>query len=475
MLVVGLLKDDASSNRNDLEQRFSGLGNALEQQEFKGKSGEQVVFNLLAEQGPRRLVVLGLGDPESFSLNGLRTAAAKAAKAASGCTGSLGLQLPWDGLEPSAAAAAAAEAVRLAVYVDQRFRKEPEPQRLPEALELIGLPTAAEAGLAGVSADCAGVELARQLGAAPPNSVTPAVLADTAQQLASDHNLELSVLERSDCEARGMGAYLSVSQGSDLEPKFIHLIYRPDGEVKRRLALVGKGLTFDSGGYNLKVGAAQIDMMKFDMGGSAAVLGAMRSIAERRPAGVEVHMVVAACENMINGSAVHPGDIVPAADGTTLEINNTDAEGRLTLADALLYACEQNPDAVVDLATLTGACVIALGDEMAGFWSNDDALAEGLQGAADTACEGLWRMPLRQSYKEGLKSKLADMKNTGPRPGGSITAALFLQHFVAKGTAWAHIDIAGTVWSDKGRGADPAGATGYGVRTLVNWVCSQAA
>ena len=152
MLVVGLLKDDASSNRNDLEQRFSGLGNALEQQEFKGKSGEQVVFNLLAEQGPRRLVVLGLGDPESFSLNGLRTAAAKAAKAASGCTGSLGLQLPWDGLEPSAAAAAAAEAVRLAVYVDQRFRKEPEPQRLPEALELIGLPAAAAAGLAAVSA-----------------------------------------------------------------------------------------------------------------------------------------------------------------------------------------------------------------------------------------------------------------------------------------------------------------------------------
>ena len=237
---------------------------------------------------------------------------------------------------------------------------------------------------------------------------------------------------------------------------------------------MGKGLTFDSGGYNLKVGAAQIDMMKFDMGGSGAVLGAMRSIGEQRPAGVEVHAVVASCENMINGSAVHPGDIVKAANGTTIEINNTDAEGRLTLADALLYACELQPDAVIDLATLTGACVVALGDEMAGLWSNDDALAEALSSSADAAGEGRWRMPLRKSYKAGLKSLLADMKNTGPRAGGSITAALFLQDFVAENTAWAHIDIAGTVWSDKGRGMNPAGATGYGVRTLVNWVHHQA-
>ena len=275
-------------------------------------------------------------------------------------------------------------------------------------------------------------------------------MADTAAELARDYGLELNVLERADCEARGMGAFLAVSQGSDLDPKFLHLVYRPQGEVKRRLALVGKGLTFDSGGYNLKVGAAQIDMMKFDMGGSAAVLGAMRSIAERRPQGVEVHMIVAACENMVNGSAVHPGDIVTAANGTTIEINNTDAEGRLTLADALLYACEQKPDAVVDLATLTGACVIALGDEMAGLWSNDDALAEALDAAAGAAGEGIWRMPLRKSYKDGLKSLLADFEEHGPRPGIDH-AALFLQDFVGDGIAWAHIDIAGTVWSDKGR------------------------
>ena len=471
VLAVGLFQDQPATA---LESRWPGLENALAREQFSGKASQKLVLNLLDPAGPQRLVVLGLGDAADFNLDGVRSAAAKAAKAAGGCSGALGLQLNWEGLEPTAAAAAAAEAVRLALYADQRFRKSPEPKTHPESLALIGLPPQAAAGFDSVNADCAGVELARELVAAPPNVVTPAALADTAAELAKTYGLELTVLERADCEARGMGAFLAVSQGSDLDPKLIHLVYRPEGEVKRRLALVGKGLTFDSGGYNLKVGAAQIDMMKFDMGGSAAVFGAMRAIAERKPAGVEVHMVVASCENMINGSAVHPGDIVSAADGTTIEINNTDAEGRLTLADALLYACEQKPDAVVDVATLTGAIVIALGDEMAGLWSNNDALAASLGQAAEAGGEGLWRMPLRHSYKQGLKSKLADFKNTGPRPGGSITAALFLEHFVSEGTAWAHVDIAGTVWTDKGRDLNPAGATGYGVRTLVNWVCNPA-
>ncbi len=469
VLAVGLPHGDVDATATALEQRFAGITDALKQQEFKGKPGDQLVITPLGG-GPHRLVVLGLGEADEIDADRLRAAAAGAAKAAIGYEGSLGLQLPWAGTDATEAARICAEAVRLCLYKDQRFRKEPDPRRIPEALELIDLNKAAASTFTAVNATCAGVELARELVAAPPNLVTPAALADTAAGIARDHGLELKVLERSDCEAKGMGAFLAVSQGSDLPPKFIHLIYRPEGEVKRRVALVGKGLTFDSGGYNLKVGTAQIDMMKFDMGGSAAVLGAMRSIAEIKPAGVEVHMVVASCENMVNGSAVHPGDIVTAANGMTIEINNTDAEGRLTLADALLYACEQKPDAVVDLATLTGACVIALGDEIAGLWSNNDDLAEALDAAAQSGGEGLWRMPLRQSYKDGLKSLLADMKNTGPRPGGSITAALFLKEFVTKHTAWAHIDIAGPVWSDKGKGVNPAGATGYGVRTLVNWV-----
>ena len=369
-----------------------------------------------------------------------------------------------------AAAAAIAEAVRLSLFSDQRFKSEAEPKPVPTAVELLGLPEGAATGLSAVAAICSGVELARELVAAPPNVVTPQALADTAAAIAQAFNLELKVLERADCEALGMGSYLAVAQGSDLPPKFIHLTYRPTGPVTRRLALVGKGLTFDSGGYNLKTAGSQIEMMKYDMGGSGAVLGAMRAIAELKPAGLEVHMIVAACDNMISGGAIHPGAIVTASNGKTIEINNTDAEGRLTLADALVYASKLEPDAVVDLATLTGACLIALGEEIAGLWSPNDGLAAALVGAAEQGGEALWRMPLRPSYREGLKSGLADMKNTGPRPGGSITAALFLQDFVGQDIPWAHLDIAGTVWSDKGRGMDPAGATGFGVRTLVNWV-----
>ena len=475
VLAVGLVEDGASGLVEQLESRLElAIQPWLEQQRFKGKPGDVVSLQVL-KPGLSSLVFVGLGPAESVTLETLRAAAAQASKASLGLGESLGLLLPWGDHDP-AAVIAAAEAVRLASYKDQRFRSEAEPHTIPERVDLLGsCPSGTDAALAAVGPVCAGVELARELVAAPPNSLTPAAMAETAAAIARDFDLELTVLERSDCEQRGMGAYLAVSQGSDLDPKFIHLTYRAAGPIQRRLALVGKGLTFDSGGYNLKVGAAQIDMMKYDMGGSGAVLGAMRALAELRPAGVEVHAIVASCENMVNGSAVHPGDIVSASNGTTIEINNTDAEGRLTLADALVYASKLEPDAIVDLATLTGACVIALGEEIAGLWSPDDTLAAALGSAADQAGEGLWRMPLQTSYRAGLKSLLADLKNTGPRPGGSITAALFLKEFVDAGIPWAHMDIAGTVWTDKGRGFDPAGATGYGVRTLVNWVVSNAA
>jgi len=475
VLALGIVENDPQGLVATMEQRFSlQLADWLKQKPFSGKPGDCVSLPLLRGDCTT-LVLVGLGAADDVDRDGLRLAAAAAAGAAIGQVGTLGLLLPWSNETPEEDAAAAAEAVRLALYSDDRFRSKPEPSPRPDQLELLGpLPGGFAHGLEAVHPVCAGVELARELVAAPPNSVTPEELARTASHLAHEHGLELTILERPDCEERGMGSFLSVCQGSDMDPKFIHLTYRPNDEVKRRLVLVGKGLTFDSGGYNLKVGAAQIDMMKYDMGGSAAVIGAMRAIAELRPAGVEVHMLVASCENMINGSAVHPGDIVTASNGTTIEINNTDAEGRLTLADALVYACKLKPDAIVDLATLTGACVIALGEEIAGLWTSDDTLASNLEQAAMASGEGLWRMPLHSPYRKGLKSLLADMKNTGPRPGGSITAALFLKEFVDAGIPWAHIDIAGTVWSDKGRGLNPSGATGYGVRTLVNWIRNQA-
>ena len=475
-LAVGLFSGPDHPDRAPLLALIGpGAEQLLEQRRFKAKAGECLSLDRPGAS-PASLILVGLGEPADFDGQALRRASALAAGAAfrAGAR-QLGLWLPVEGLEPASAARSMAEAVRLSLFADQRFKGEAEPRPLPEQVTLLGLGDAAAAGLASMDATCAGIELARELVAAPPNVVTPQALADTAASIARDFGLELKVLERADCEALGMGAYLGVAQGSDLPPKFIHLTYRPEGEVRRRVALVGKGLTFDSGGYNLKTAGSQIEMMKYDMGGSAAVLGAARAIGQLRPEGIEVHVIVASCENMINGGAVHPGDILRASNGRTIEINNTDAEGRLTLADALVYACGLEPDAVVDLATLTGACVIALGEEIAGLWSNRDGLAAALQSAAQAGGESLWRMPLRSSYKEGLKSQLADMKNTGPRPGGSITAALFLQDFVNRDLAWAHLDIAGTVWSDKGRGQDPAGATGFGVATLVQWVCGGAA
>ena len=474
-LAYGLFSEDSHPGRAQLAALVGPeLEALLERRRFKGKPGETVCIERLGGR-PSLLILVGLGKPADFHLAGVRQATASAARTAlrQGVQ-DLGLWLPVEGLEPVVTAAAMAEACRLALYADQRFKSEPEPRRKPERVSLLGLPEAAWEGLSGVDALCSGVELARALVAAPPNVATPAGLADTALSLARDFGLEARILERADCEALGMGAYLGVAQGSELPPKFIHLIYRPEGTVRRRVALVGKGLTFDSGGYNLKTAGSQIEMMKYDMGGSAAVLGAARAIGQRRPEGVEVHLIVASCENMISGGAIHPGDILTASNGKTIEINNTDAEGRLTLADALVYASGLEPDAIVDLATLTGACVIALGEEVAGLWSNSDGLADGLLSAAVAGGENLWRMPLQASYKDGLKSQLADLRNTGPRPGGSITAALFLQDFVGEGIAWAHLDIAGTVWSDKERGGQPAGATGFGVQTLVQWLCSGA-
>ncbi len=477
LLATGLFSDDLSAGLARLEERLGlSLASTIHQRKFKAKAGEKLVLHPLGGPIPT-LVLLGLGEESAHSLQGLQGAAAQGARVAQEQSAkALVLDLPLGALEPDAALQKQCTAARLGVFRDLRFKgktkgengEKDQPLRL-EVVEII-CPGAQAKVLDQAGAISAGVELARELVAAPPNVVDPPALAATAQDLAQSWGLELKILEREDCQRLGMGAYLGVAQASTLPPKFLHLTYHPDTPVKRRLALVGKGLTFDSGGYNLKVGAAQIEMMKYDMGGCAAVLGAARTIGELRPQGVEVHFISATCENMVSGDGLHPGDIITASNGITIEVNNTDAEGRLTLADALVYTCNLKPDAVVDLATLTGACLISLGDELAGLWSPDDELATGLLDASQRSGEGLWRMPLPATYLERMKSPFADLKNTGPRAGGAITAALFLKEFVSPGLAWAHLDIAGTVWSDKGHGDNPAGATGYGVRTLVEWV-----
>lgn len=451
--------------------RLSLLQDLVNSSEFKGKAGETAWTRISGSSPVRFVILVGLGKSEDLQLNQLRLAAAAIARTVQKqkCK-TVGMHLPIWKQDKAQSAQAIAEGIGLALHQDNRFKSEPESGQtngLPEQVELLGIGQQPEA-IKTAHQVCQGVILARELVAAPANVVTPTALAETAGTIASEHGLTLEVLEQKDCEKQGMGAFLGVSKASEMPPKFIHLTYKPTGVAKRKLAIIGKGVTFDSGGLNLKTGGSGIETMKMDMAGSAATLGAAKVIGQLKP-DTEVHFIVAAAENMISGRALHPGDILTASNGKTIEINNTDAEGRLTLADALVFAEKLEVDAVVDLATLTGACIVALGNDIAGMWTPKDDLAQELTQASERAGEKFWRMPLEDKYFEGLKSPIADMKNTGPRPGGSITAALFLQQFI-KDTAWAHLDVAGPVWTDKEGGYNNVGATGFAVRTLVNWV-----
>ncbi len=475
VLAIGLFEDrlDLTGDLATLDKKLDGaLKELIEEEEFKGKPNSTAFTRLSGGTSIRKIMLVGLGKADGLNAESLRRAAASAGKLAKKqkCK-SLGIILPVFNDDTAQTAQAIAEGVQLALYQDNRFKSEPEEKETQvETVDLLGL-SGQEAAVTLANQIASGVMLARQLVAAPANEVTPITMAEVAQEIASEHGLEVEILEKEDCEKLGMGAFLGVAKASDLPPKFIHLTYKPQGTPRRKLAIIGKGVTFDSGGLNIKGAGSGIETMKMDMGGAAATLGAAKAIAQLKP-DTEVHFISAATENMISGHAMHPGDILKASNGKTIEVNNTDAEGRLTLADALVFADKLGVDAIVDLATLTGACIVALGNEIAGLFTPSDELASELQKASESAGEKFWRMPMEEKYFEGLKSGIADMKNTGPRPGGSITASLFLKQFVKDTPAWAHLDVAGPVWTDKENGYNPSGATGFGVRTLVNWVLS---
>jgi leucyl aminopeptidase len=326
---------------------------------------------------------------------------------------------------------------------------------------------ALEVALAEAEATAEGVALARTLGNLPPNICTPTYLAEQAKKLARQFKLGVEVLERRDLEKLGMGSFLAVSKASHEPPKLIVLRYPGAAKSKKPIVLVGKGITFDTGGISLKP-SAEMDEMKFDMSGAGSVLGALRALAGMG-APVNVIGIIPTCENMPGGAATKPGDVVTTLSGQTVEILNTDAEGRLILCDALTYAERFNPEAIVDIATLTGACVIALGHVATGLFANDDRLAEEIRVAADDAWDRVWRMPLWEDYQEQLRSNFADFANIGGRPGGSITAASFLARFTRK-MRWAHLDIAGTAWKS-GR---EKGSTGRPVPLLVRFALRHA-
>ncbi|KAK9098216.1 hypothetical protein Syun_025261 [Stephania yunnanensis] len=483
ILAVGVTEKDMAKDENSkfensilrkLDTRLGGLlAEASAEEDFTGKAGQSTVLRLPGI-GSKRISLIGLGQNGSSgnSYRALGEAVATAAKSAQASKVAVALasaEILSADVKLSTASAIASGTL-LGFFEDNRFKSESK--KLPlQSVEIIGLGNGpdVEKKLKCAGDISSGIIFGRELVNAPANVLTPAVLAEEASKIASTYSdvFTAKILDVEQCKELKMGSYLGVGAASANPPHFIHLCYKPpSGPVNAKLGLVGKGLTFDSGGYNIKTGpGCLIELMKFDMGGSAAVLGAAKALGQIKPLGVEVHFIVAACENMISGTGMRPGDIVTASNGKTIEVNNTDAEGRLTLADALVYTCNQGVEKIVDLATLTGACIVALGPAIAGVFTPSDELAKEVLGASEVSGEKFWRMPLEESYWESMKSGVADMVNTGGRQGGAITAALFLKQFVDEKVQWMHIDMAGPVWNEKKRAA-----TGFGVSTLVEWV-----
>ena len=367
------------------------------------------------------------------------------------------------------------EGLILGSYQFKKYKKKDEEEKSVE-IKRIGLFVndaavvhARKGGKRGLAAANAGVAV-RDMANEPANVWTPQAFADYGEKIAREGNLACRVIEKDEMKQLKMGGILGVNQGSAQQPKLVVLEYRTGKKVPT-LLLVGKGLTFDSGGISLKPGKG-MDDMKYDMCGGAAVMAAMQVIAEEKPGRLDVVALVPATENLPSSAALKPGDIITQYGGKTVEVLNTDAEGRLILADALAYGVEQyKPDAVVDVATLTGAVIIGLGHHRTGLLSNNDELAENVLAAGERAGELLWRLPLAEEYKEQLKSKLADLKNIGGKPGGTITAATFLQQFVGS-TPWAHLDIAGTAYNYTEKSYVPKGPSGIAARTLIELVRS---
>lgn len=441
---------------------------------FKGKTSETFSFTQSSDAGLEHVVLMGTGDGlvEAAALRQLGHDAVRESNKVGGTTVVLDLQAPTAnfnaGDDPTRTGRLIAQGLELGSYAYDRFLSEGN--RKPASTTTVHVSsndTVPSEGIQAGQVIAASIARARDLANGPAELVTPSFLAQTAKEIvdaAKSPNVALTVLERADCEAKGMGCYLGVAKGSDEDPKFIHLSYKPQGAAKGRVALIGKGVTFDSGGYSIKSTDGMLDM-KLDMSGSAAVIGAFEGLVKLGVA-YEVHAIVAATENMVSGHAYRLGDVLTASNGKTVEVNNTDAEGRLTMADALIYGAALDPDIMIDFATLTGACIVALGPYIAGVMTDDERLAADWMSAADRSGEDMWRLPLQAKLKEQLRSKIADMKNTGERWGGALTAGLFLSEFV-EGKRWMHVDVAGPAMAGKAHGITTAGGSGFPVATIL--------
>ncbi len=436
--------------------------------DFRFKAGRTLYLHRPAGVKAARLVVVASGGDGAKAFKAALAHAFAALKTLGAKHVAVALA---GGAEVGAAhAEALAAAAADATYVYRHTKPSAPPAPAMARFSLVCAKAQARAvqqGFARGQAIASGVRLARELGNRPGNHCTPTVLADQAKKLGRDHALKVEVLDRKAIDKLGMGAFAAVAQGSAEPPRFIVVRYQGAAKTQAPIVLVGKGITFDSGGISIKP-AGEMDEMKFDMGGAASVLGTLRAVAELKPK-VNVVGLIAACENLPSGSALKPGDVITSLSGQTIEVLNTDAEGRLVLCDALTYAERFDPAVVVDMATLTGACVVALGHHNSGLFTADDELADELLAAGRGALDPCWRMPLEDDYDEALKSNFADMANVGPRAGGAITAAMFLRRFTGK-YRWAHLDIAGTAW----KSGAAKGGTGRPVPLLTHFVLSHA-
>ncbi|MEL8054520.1 MAG: leucyl aminopeptidase [Pseudomonadota bacterium] len=453
----------------DLDSEVGGLlSEALSADSFTGKSGQQAFIVLPKGSPARRAVLLGGGKADKRDDRALETIGAQLYKAQSG-SGFKSLAL-YVGTAKEAARIAVG--MRLAAYRFDNYRTklkdEDKPKLADITMVLKGDKTAADL-FAPLSAAVDGTYMARDLVNMPPNDLNPETYAAKIETL-SELGLEIEILGEAELGKLGMRSMLGVGQGSVKESKLGIMRWMGGKKDEAPVALVGKGVCFDTGGISLKPGAGMEDM-RGDMGGSAAVVGAMVALAKRK-AKANVVGLVGLVENMPDGDSIRPGDIIKAADGQTIEIQNTDAEGRLVLCDVLWYTQEHyKPKAIIDLATLTGAIVIGLGHHHAGLFTNDDGLASAMTAAGLEEGERVWRLPLGPEYDSLLKSKFADMRNIGGRAAGSITAAQFLQRFIREGQTWAHLDIAGVAWVNGEKApTDPSWASGFGPRLLDRWI-----
>ncbi|HEX79199.1 MAG TPA: leucyl aminopeptidase [Dehalococcoidia bacterium] len=475
-VVIGCFKEEKRLGGESaaIDEALDGaISRLISQGEVKGKPGEVTIIHSLGRIPAARVVVVGLGKKDELKLDGVRSAVAEACRhlqrkdVTDVAVDAIGKDVP--GITAEVYAQAVAEGALLGVYTFRRHITGENNKGELKKLTIISKSkeeiTSLEKGVEKGRIIAEAANMARDMVNEPSNYMTPTDMTGVAKKVAEDYNIDLTILEKNEMQKLGMGALLGVAQGSCQPPKFIVLNYKGGGSDGIDLALVGKGVTFDSGGISIKP-SAKMDEMKDDMSGGAAVIAAISAIAQLKPK-INVISIVPAVENLPSGTAIKPGDILTAITGKTIEIISTDAEGRLILADALGYVNKMKPKAIVDVATLTGACIVALGNICTGAFSNNQRLVDGVIAAGAEAGELIWQMPMYDEYKEQNKSNVADIKNVGDKGAGSITAAQFLAEFVDD-TPWVHLDIAGTSFVDKERKYTVKGATGVPVRTLVN-------